>query len=119
MSHSELSVWYVQYCYFARHRQSEPHELHVGRPVHRRRFALFGSSLPYREIQREHGRVQRNHPNPAKGRFTIEGTGTMTVTNSHGQTILTREIDGKETLELPQGMCFVKLGEATRKVLVK
>lgn len=59
------------------------------------------------------------YPNPAKGRFTIEGTGTMTVTNSLGQTILTREIDGKETLELPQGMYFVKLGEATRKVVVK
>ncbi|MCR5038476.1 MAG: T9SS type A sorting domain-containing protein [Bacteroidales bacterium] len=59
------------------------------------------------------------YPNPAKGRFTIEGTGTMTVTNSLGQTILTREIDVKETMELPQGMYFVKLGEATRKVLVE
>lgn len=59
------------------------------------------------------------YPNPAKGRFTIEGTGTMTVTNSLGQTILTREIDGKETLELPQGMYFVKLGGATRKVVVE
>ena len=59
------------------------------------------------------------YPNPAKGRFTIEGTGTMAVTNSLGQTILTREIDGKETLELPQGMYFVKLGEATRKVVVE
>ena len=59
------------------------------------------------------------YPNPAKGRFIVEGSGTMTVTNSLGQTILTREIDGKETLELPQGMYFVKLGEATRKVLVE
>ena len=59
------------------------------------------------------------YPNPAKGRFTVEGTGTMTVTNTLGQTILTREIDGKETVELPQGLYFVKLGEATRKVVVE
>lgn len=59
------------------------------------------------------------YPNPSKGRFTIEGSGTMTVTNTLGQTILTREIDGKATVELPQGMYFVKLGEATRKVVVE
>ena len=59
------------------------------------------------------------YPNPSKGRFTIEGSGTMTVTNTLGQTILTREIDGKETVELPQGLYFVKLGEATQKVVVE
>jgi len=59
------------------------------------------------------------YPNPSKGRFTIEGSGTMTVTNTLGQTILTQEIDGKATVELPQGMYFVKLGEATRKVVVE
>ena len=59
------------------------------------------------------------YPNPAKGRFTVEGSGTMTVTNALGQTILTREIDGKETVELPQGMYFVQLGEATRKIVVE
>jgi hypothetical protein len=59
------------------------------------------------------------YPNPAKDRFTIEGTGTMTVTNTLGQTVLTQEIDGKATIELPQGMYFVKLGSATRKVVVK
>lgn len=59
------------------------------------------------------------YPNPSKGRFTIEGSGTMTVTNTIGQTILTQEIDGKATVELPQGMYFVKLGEATRKVVME
>ena len=59
------------------------------------------------------------YPNPAKDRFTIEGTGTMTVTNTLGQTVLTQEIDGKATIELPQGMYFVKLGGATRKVVVE
>ena len=59
------------------------------------------------------------YPNPAKDRFTIEGSGTMTVTNTLGQTILTRIIDGKTTVELPQGMYFVKLGGVTRKIVVE
>ena len=59
------------------------------------------------------------YPNPAKGRVTIEGTGTMTVTNVLGQTILTKEIDGKESIELPRGLYFVKLGDITRKIVVE
>ncbi|MBQ6771551.1 MAG: T9SS type A sorting domain-containing protein [Bacteroidales bacterium] len=59
------------------------------------------------------------YPNPAKGRFTIEGTGKLTVTNTLGQTILTREIEGKEIVELPRGMYFVKLGGMTRKIVVE
>ena len=59
------------------------------------------------------------YPNPAKDRFTVEGTGTMTVTNTLGQTVLTQEIDGKATIELPQGIYFVKLGGETRKIVVE
>jgi hypothetical protein len=59
------------------------------------------------------------YPNPAKDCVTIEGTGTLTVTNALGQTILTREIDGKETIELPQGLYFVKLDGTTRKIVVE
>lgn len=59
------------------------------------------------------------YPNPAKDRFIVEGSGTMTVTNTLGQTVLTQEIDGKASVELPQGMYFVKLGGAMRKVVVE
>ena len=59
------------------------------------------------------------YPNPAKDRFIVEGSGTMTITNTFGQTFLRREIDGKTTIELPQGMYFVKLGGVTRKVVVE
>lgn len=59
------------------------------------------------------------YPNPAKNSFIVEGSGTMTVTNALGQTILTREIDEKTTIELPQGMYFVKLGEIMQKVVVE
>ena len=61
----------------------------------------------------------RVYPNPAKDRVTIEGTGTMIVTNTLGQTVMVKEIDGKETVALPQGMYFVKLGGATLKVVVE
>ncbi len=59
------------------------------------------------------------YPNPAKDRFTVEGNGTMTVVNTLGQTVLTQEIDGKTTIELPQGLYFVKLGGETRKIVVE
>ena len=59
------------------------------------------------------------YPNPAKDRVTIEGTGTAIITNTLGRTILTREINGKETIELPQGLYFVKMNGMTRKVVVE
>ncbi len=59
------------------------------------------------------------YPNPAKGAFTVEGTGRMMMTNVLGQTVLVREIDGKESIELPRGIYFVKLNASTRKVIVE
>ena len=70
-------------------------------------------------INEQNGETFEIYPNPAKDRFTIEGTGTMTVTNTLGQTVLNHEIDGKATIELPQGLYFVKLGETVRKVVVE
>ena len=58
-------------------------------------------------------------PNPAQGRFTVNGQGTMTITNSLGQTIITKEIDGRESIALPRGLYVVKIGNATRKVVVE
>ena len=59
------------------------------------------------------------YPNPAQGRFTVEGTGTMTVTNVLGQTVLAREIDDKESIGLPRGIYFVRLNGLTRKIVVE
>lgn len=59
------------------------------------------------------------YPNPAQGHFTVEGTGTMTITNVLGQTVLTRQIEGTETIELPRGLYFVKLNGQTRKIVVE
>ncbi len=59
------------------------------------------------------------YPNPTSGRFTIEGFGQMTITNVLGQTVMTKDIDGKETVELSQGMYFVSLNGNTQKIVVE
>lgn len=65
------------------------------------------------------GNQIRIYPNPSNGRFTAEGTGTMHISNVLGQEIMTKEINGKETIELPQGLYFVQLNGATRKIVVE
>ena len=59
------------------------------------------------------------YPNPASGRFVIEGKGVVTITNVLGQTLLTRVIDGQATIELPQGLYFVKMNGRIMKILVE
>ena len=63
--------------------------------------------------------VMKVYPNPTIGAFTVEGTGTLTVTNTIGWTVLTREITGKQSFELSRGMWFVKLNGVTRKLVVE
>ena len=58
-------------------------------------------------------------PNPAQDSFIVEGKGKMTISNALGQILINHEIDGKESIALPQGLYFVKIGNATRKVVVE
>ncbi len=53
------------------------------------------------------------------GAFTVDGTGNLLITNALGQEILAKEIDGKTTVELPQGLYFLRLNGVTRKVVVE
>ena len=76
-------------------------------------------TMPYDHLCENHRSTFKVYPNPAKGYIIIEGTGNMTVTNALGQTIMTKEIKGKEKLELPKGMYFVTMGNETRKVVVE
>ena len=76
-------------------------------------------TMPYDHLCENHRSTFKVYPNPAKGYIIIEGTDNMTVTNALGQTILTKEIKGKEKLVLPQGMYFVTLGSETRKIVVE
>ena len=59
------------------------------------------------------------YPNPASGSVTVEGTGRLVVTNILGQTILTQEMDGQTTIELPKGLYFAKMDGTTIKVVVE
>ena len=59
------------------------------------------------------------YPNPAKDRVTVEGTGILTVTNALGQIILTKDINGKITIDLAQGLYFVILNNPVRKIVVE
>ena len=76
-------------------------------------------TMPYDHLCENHRSTFKVYPNPAKGYIIIEGTGNMTVTNALGQTILTKEIKGKEKLELPHGIYFVTMGGETRKIVVE
>ena len=53
------------------------------------------------------------YPNPSKGNVTIEGTGIVTIMNSLGQEVLTKEIIDKEEITLKKGIYFVKLGNSS------
>ena len=59
------------------------------------------------------------YPNPSKGSVTVVGTGRLMVTNTFGQTILNRLVDGQTTIELPKGLYFVSMNGLTRKAVVE
>ena len=59
------------------------------------------------------------YPNPAQGQVTVEGTGLMVVTNLLGQEVLSQQIDGKATIELPKGIYLVRVNNAMSKVVVE
>ena len=76
-------------------------------------------TMPYDQLCESHRSTFKIYPNPAKGYVTIEGTGILTIANTLGQTILTKEIKGKEKVELSQGLYFVIMGGKTRKIVVE
>ena len=80
--------------------------------------AVFATLL-YDQLEENQRSTFKIYPNPAKGQVSIEGTGMLTITNALGQTVLTKEINGKEKVELPKGLYFVKMGNKTQKIVVE
>ena len=76
-------------------------------------------TTPLTRLCESHRNTFKVYPNPANGCITIEGTGTMTLTNALGQTLFTMEIKGEEKVELPQGLYFVTIGHETQKIVVE
>lgn len=60
------------------------------------------------------------YPNPSTGNVTIEGNGTISIFNSLGQMVLTKEIIDTETIILEKGVYFVKRENGlTEKLIVR
>jgi hypothetical protein len=79
--------------------------------------AVF-STMPD-QINENRQSVFKVFPNPSKSSVTIEGQGMLVITNTLGQTVLTKKIEGKTKVELPQGLYFMKMGNETQKIVVE
>lgn len=77
------------------------------------------TTMPYNQLDENHRDTFKIYPNPSNGSITVEGSGMLIVTNLFGQTILSKEIEGKDKVELSPGLYFVKLGTKTQKVVVE
>ena len=103
----------TSYTFMQRKKETRSHYASPASPE-----AVF-CTMPYDHLCESHRSTFKVYPNPTKGCITVEGTGTMTITNALGQTILTKEIKGKGKMELPEGLYFVKMGDETRKIVVE
>lgn len=59
------------------------------------------------------------YPNPSSGNVTIEGTGMVSITNTLGQIVFSKEIIEKETVTLPKGVYCVTINKKTTKLVVE
>ena len=77
------------------------------------------TTMPYNQLDENHRDTFKIYPNPSNGSITVEGSGMLIVTNLFGQTILSKEIEGKDKVELSPGLYFVRLGTKTQKVVME
>lgn len=87
----------------------------------KRRFAFTPWSVVEQSDKTEN--VLKVFPNPAAGAVTVEAVGRLSVLNSLGQQLLSRDVDGQTTLNLPAGLYFIRLqnekGCCVSKLVVK
>lgn len=102
----------TSYTFTQRKKETRSHYASPSSPA-----AVF-STMPD-QIGENRQSVFRVFPNPSKSSVTIEGQGKLVITNILGQTVLTKEIDGKTKVELPQGLYFMKMGKEVRKIVVE
>ena len=82
-------------------------------------LVTFIPFVGYDAVEESHTALFEVSPNPAQGHFMVEGKGKVTITNTLGQVVFAKEIEGKESIALPRGLYIVRLGDATRKVIVE
>ena len=102
----------TSYTFTQRKKETRSHYASPSSPA-----AVF-STMPD-QINENRQSVFKVFPNPSKSSVTIEGQGMLVITNTLGQTVLTKKIEGKTKVELPQGLYFVKMGNETRKIVVE
>ena len=102
----------TSYTFTQRKKETRSHYASPSSPA-----AVF-STMPD-QIGENRQSVFRVFPNPSKSSVAIEGQGKLVITNILGQTVLTKEIDGKTKVELPQGLYFMKMGNEVRKIVVE
>ena len=59
------------------------------------------------------------YPNPSNGQFTIEGEGLAIIYNTLGQKVKEVEVNGKQIVNLEQGVYVVRMNDSNMKVVVK
>lgn len=60
------------------------------------------------------------YPNPSTGNVTFEGAGQITIYNTTGQMVFTKEIIEKESITLKSGIYFIKMDDqSVTKLVVK
>lgn len=102
----------TSYTFTQRKKETRSHYASPSSPA-----AVF-STMPD-QINENRQSVFKVFPNPSKSSVTIEGQGMLVITNTLGQTVLTKKIEGKTKVELPQGLYFMKMGNETRKIVVE
>ena len=58
------------------------------------------------------------YPNPSYGKITVEGNGNLIIHNIFGQIVLTKEIVGKETINLDNGFYLITINGKTIKIII-
>ena len=102
----------TSYTFTQRKKETRSHYASPSSPA-----AVF-STMPD-QINENRQSVFKVFPNPSKSRVTIEGQGMLVITNTLGQTVLNKKIEGKTKVELPRGLYFMKMGNETRKIVVE
>lgn len=59
------------------------------------------------------------YPNPAKGCFTVEGNGLLTIVNLLGQKIMEQEVESRASITLPEGIYLLRLCDGNRSITRK
>lgn len=81
---------------------------------------LFNGNIAVNQgVEEDSSKTFSVYPNPAKGCFTVEGTGVLRITDVLGREFLKKEIVDSEMVAFQKGLYFVTLDGKTRKIVIE